>query len=97
MRGGTSQKADVIVRRKRDGQLVLIEAKAVGVQVDAFKRVKECCDKSRDWKSNAQLGDVVVVAVIAGFFAQQNLDALKTAGAAIVWEHRLTDLSEVLR
>ena len=27
----------------------------------------------------------------------QNLHALKTAGAAIVWEHRLTDLAEVLR
>ena len=96
VRGGTSQKADVIVRRKRDGQLVLIEAKAVGVQLDAFKRVKECCDKARDWKSNEQLGEVVVVAVIAGFFVEQNLHALKNAGAAIVWEHRLTDLAELL-
>lgn len=97
VRGSTSQKADVIVRRKRDGQLILIEAKAVGVQLDAFKRVKECCDKARDWKSNAQLGNVVVVAVIAGFFVDQNLHALKTSGAAIVWEHRLSDLEDLLR
>ena len=97
VRGGTSQKADVIVRRKQDGQLVLIEAKAVGVQLDAFKRVKESCDKARDWKSNEQLGEVVVVAVIAGFFVEQNLHALRNAGAVIVWEHRLTDFEEVLR
>ena len=96
VRGITSQKADVIVRRKRDGQLVLIEAKAVGVQVDAFKRVKECCDKARDWRRNDRLGEVVVVAVIAGFFAPQNLNALDEAGAMVVWEHRLTDLTELL-
>jgi len=94
--GSTSQKADLAVRRKKDGKLFLIEAKAVGVQVDAFKRVKECCDKVRDWKQNSKLGKIEVISVIAGFFSEANLTALKKAGAHIVWEHNLGKLGNVI-
>lgn len=92
VRGRTSQKADLVVRRKKDGGLIVIEAKAVGVLLDAFKRVKECCDKSRDWHQNNKLGDLTILAVIAGFFSETNLDALAGAGVSVVWEHRLEDL-----
>lgn len=92
VRGQTSQKADLVVRSRETGKLVLIEAKAVGVQVDAFKRVKECCDKSRDWSLGAPLGEIDVVAVVAGFFAPANIEALEAAGVSVVWEHRLSDL-----
>ncbi len=94
--GGTSQKADFIVRKKQGGQLTLIEAKAVGVQVDAYKRIKECCDKSRDWSSNKDFGDMQTVAVIAGFFNPKNIDALIRANIAIIWEHRLSDFGQIL-
>jgi hypothetical protein len=96
VKGATLQKADLIVRRKRDGKLILLEAKAVGVQVDAFKRVKECCDKARDWQSNPRLGKPEVVVVIGGFFAEQNLSALSQANVHIVWEHNLDGLREFL-
>ena len=99
VRGGipdASDSADVIVRRNGDEQLVLIEAKAVGVEADAAKRVKECCHKANVWRSNEQLGEVVVVAVIAGLFAPSNLQTLQNASVVIIWEHRLTDLAELL-
>lgn len=90
------QKADLIVRRKLDGKLVLLEAKAVGVQVDAFKRIKECCDKARDWKSNPDLAQPEVIAVIGGFFVEQNLVALHQADVLAVWEHDLNSLHQYL-
>jgi hypothetical protein len=96
VRGGTVQKADLAVRRRGDGRLVLIEAKAVGVQVDAFKRVKECCDKARDWRSNRQLGAPLVVAVLGGFFVERNLEALAKAQVAVAWEHDLDSLRAAL-
>lgn len=92
VKGATNQKADLIVRRKLDGKLFLLEAKAVGVQVDAFKRIKECCDKARDWKSNADLADPQTIAVIGGFFVEQNLAALHQANVFAVWEHDLNSL-----
>jgi hypothetical protein len=96
VKGGTMQKADLIIRRKLDGTLFLLEAKAVGVQVDAFKRIKECCDKARDWKSNADLADPEVIAVIGGFFVEQNLAALHHAKVLVVWEHDLNGLHQYL-
>jgi hypothetical protein len=96
VRGGSSQKADLIVRSRSSQRLVLIEAKAVGVQLDAFKRVKECCDKARDWRGKLELGRPFVVAVIAGFFAEVNLETLVKAGVEVVWEHRLKDLEAFL-
>ncbi len=95
--GRTDQKADLVIRTRNTGRIVLIEAKAVGVKVDAFKRVKECCDKSRDWCQNEALGDVDVVAVIGGFFASTNIEALEAAGVTVIWEHRLSDLASHLQ
>ena len=66
--GRTRQKADLIVRSKKSKKLVLIEAKAVGVEIDSTKRIKECCDKANDWKSGRDLNNPVVATVIAGFF-----------------------------
>lgn len=96
VKGATLQKADLLVRRKKDGKLFLLEAKAVGVQVDAFKRTKECCDKARDWKINPELRQPEVIAVIGGFFAEQNLSALAQANVHIVWEHDLDILRQHL-
>jgi hypothetical protein len=91
--GLTRQKADLAFRSRRSGKLVLIEAKAVGVELDATKRIKECCDKARDWRLSAKLKNPEIVAVIAGFFTLQNISNLEASGVHVVWEHRLDDLA----
>ena len=96
VRGVSSQKADLVVRSRTSRRLLLIEAKAVGVQLDAFKRVKECCDKARDWRGSAELDRPLVVAVIAGFFVETNIQTLVKAGVEVVWEHRLSDMEVLL-
>lgn len=95
--GRTRQKADLVVRSKRDKKLVLIEAKAVGVEIDSTKRIKECCDKANDWRSSSRLNGPAVVAVIAGFFGPTGIHNLEASGIQVIWEHRLTDLRAILQ
>lgn len=92
VRGRTTQKADIVVRSKTSKRLVLIEAKAVGVEIDATKRIKECSDKASDWRSSVGLDSPIIVAVIAGFFTKNNISNLESSGINVVWEHRLSDL-----
>ena len=96
VQGRTRQKADLAVRSKRTKRLVLIEAKAVGVEIDATKRIKECCDKAGDWQSAPPLDAPDVVAVIAGFFNPTGLANLRASKIHVVWEHRLADLGKLL-
>ncbi|HRG77616.1 MAG TPA: XamI family restriction endonuclease [Leptospiraceae bacterium] len=96
VKGRTLQKADLIIRSKKSNKIILVEAKAVGVELDATKRTKECCDKANDWKSSKLLDNPKIIAVIGGFFSESNLENLELSGIQIVWEHRLSDLSEFL-
>lgn len=96
VQGRTRQKADLIVRSKKTKKLVLIEAKAVGVEIDSTKRIKECCDKASDWKAGSQLAKPIVIAVIAGFFTETGIKNLNASNVNVIWEHRLTDLSKIL-
>jgi hypothetical protein len=96
VQGRTRQKADLIARSKSTKRLVLIEAKAVGVEIDSTKRIKECCDKAGDWKSSKKLNQPVVIAVIAGFFNSTGIGNLRAFRIKIVWEHRLSDLRGLL-
>lgn len=96
VRGRTRQKADAVCRSRRSGQLVLIEAKAVGVELDATKRIKECCDKASDWRSSSSLGTPQIVSVIAGFFNETNIENLEASQIHIVWEHDLNRLCELI-
>jgi hypothetical protein len=95
VKGRTVQKADIVFRSRKSKKLVLVEAKAVGVEIDATKRIKECCDKSNDWSSSLDLRSPVVVAVIAGFFTPSNISNLEASRVLVVWEHRLNDLRKV--
>lgn len=94
VRGRTIQKADVVFRSKKSKKLVLVEAKAVGVEIDATKRIKECCDKANDWGAGAKLQSPDIVAVIAGFLTENNLENVTASGVDVVWEHRLSDFEE---
>ncbi len=96
VKGRTRQKADLAVRSKKSKRLVLIEAKAVGVELDATKRIKECCDKAGDWLSASALGSPDVVAVIAGFFNSTGIANLHASKIHVVWEHRLADLGKLV-
>lgn len=96
VKGRTRQKADLIVRSKKTKKLVLIEAKAVGVELDSTKRIKECCDKANDWKSGRNLDKPVVATVIAGFFTSTGIQNLLASRISVIWEHRLPDLSKIL-
>ncbi len=96
VKGRTIQKADLVCRSKRNLKLVLIEAKAVGVEIDATKRVKECCDKASDWSSSTDLSSPIVVSLIAGFFAQNNIDNLEASNIFVIWEHDMSKFSKIL-
>ncbi len=96
VKGRTVQKAEVAFRSHRTHRLVLIEAKAVGVELDATKRIKECCDKANDWSSAANLSSPQIVAVIAGFFTQRNISNLEASGVHVVWEHDMGELADRL-
>lgn len=96
VQGRTRQKADLIARSKKTKKLVLIEAKAVGVEIDSTKRIKECCNKADDWQSGPTLNTPVVVTVIAGFFNTTGIENLQASNIEVVWEHRLSDLGKVL-
>jgi hypothetical protein len=94
VKGRTTQKADVVFRSKKSKKLVLVEAKAVGVEIDATKRIKECCDKANDWVSSTDLRSANIVTVIAGFFTLNNIANLEASRVHVVWEHRLAGLEE---
>ena len=94
VKGRTTQKADVVFRSKRNKGVVLIEAKAVGVELDATKRIKECSNKAEDWRASRLLESPKVVAVIAGFFTKTNIEDLHGSGIQIVWEHELKEMEK---
>lgn len=95
VKGRTIQKADLVLRSKKTKKLVLIEAKAVGVELDATKRIKECCDKANDWMSRDSLKDSEIIALIAGFFTESNIANLSASGVTVVWEHHLATIEDV--
>lgn len=96
VKGRTVQKADLVVHQRSGKRLILIEAKAIGVELDAYKRVKECCDKAGDWKTNPRLGTPLVAAVVAGFLTETNVKTLQAAGVHVIWEHDLGKISEIV-
>lgn len=96
VKGRNVQKADLVVRLKKSGKLLLIEAKAIGVRIDAFKRIKECREKFDDWKS--QFGnDIECAVVLSGFVPQKEYESLLNEGGLVFWEHDIDGLSQYLR
>lgn len=96
VRGRNMQKADIIIRLKQSKRLLLIEAKAIGVRIDAFKRIKECREKFDDWKQS--FGDKVEVGVVlSGFIPEKEYQSLIEEGAHVFWEHRENDLYEYIK
>lgn len=96
VQGRNVQKADIVVRLKHSKRLLLIEAKAIGVRIDAFKRIKECREKFDDWKQS--FGDSVEVGVVlSGFIPEREYMSLIEEGAHVFWEHRENDLYDYIK
>ncbi len=95
IQGRNVQKADLVVRLKGSNKLLLIEAKAIGVRIDAFKRIKECREKFDDWKQT--FGDAVEVGVVlSGFIPEREYQSLIDEGIHVFWEHKENDLYEFI-
>jgi hypothetical protein len=88
VQGRSTQKADFAIRLKKSKKLMLLEAKAVGVKIDAFKRMKECREKADDWYSHFGK-EVICGTVIAGFIPISEVQTLLNSNLEVFWEHRL--------
>ena len=95
IQGRNVQKADIVVRLNHSRKLLLIEAKAIGVRIDAFKRIKECREKFDDWKQT--FGSQVEVGVmLSGFMPEREVQSLLDEGAHVFWEHKEHELYDYL-
>lgn len=86
--GINTQKADIAVRLKNSRKLLLIEAKAIGVRIDAFKRVKECREKFSDWRQSFGRNSVVYGALLSGFIPESECQSILAEGGIVFWEHK---------
>jgi len=91
---GDDQKADFVTRPARD-EILFLEAKAVGVKLDSYKRIKEIRNKESDWRDgfpNARGG-----AVVAGWIPESQIETLLGDDIDVFWEHRLDSLQDYLQ
>ncbi len=89
------EKADIVVRLKKSKQLVLIEAKAIGVRVDAFKRIKECREKFSNWQEHFG-SKAIMGTILSGFIPLSQYDTLLATNSQVFWEHRPQDFFDFL-
>ena len=93
--GRSIQKADLVVRLKKSKKLLIIEAKAIGVRIDSYKRIKECREKFDDWTQtfgdNAEVG-----VVLSGFIQESEVTSLIKEGVHLFWEYSGKDLYDYL-
>lgn len=88
VQGINVQKADIVIRLKKSKKLLLIEAKAIGVRIDAFKRIKECREKFNDWKQAFGRNGAVYGALLSGFIPMSECRSINEDGGMIFWEHK---------
>lgn len=91
---GDDQKADFVARPGRD-ELLFLEAKAIGVKIDSYKRIKEIRNKESDWRAgfpNARVG-----AAVAGWIPDSQIETLHGDDIEVFWEHRLDSLKKYLQ
>jgi len=91
---GDEQKADFVARPAED-ELLFLEAKAIGVKIDSYKRIKEIRNKESDWRSgfpNARVG-----AAVAGWIPASQIETLLGDDIGVFWEHRLDSLQNYLQ
>jgi hypothetical protein len=90
---GDDQKADFVARLAKD-EILFLEAKAIGVKIDSYKRIKEIRNKESDWRAgfpNARVG-----AAIAGWIPVSQIETLLGDSIEVFWEHRLDSLQDYI-
>jgi hypothetical protein len=90
---GDDQKADFVARPAKD-EILFLEAKAVGVKIDSYKRVKEIRNKESDWRSG--FPEARVGAAVAGWIPASQIETLLGDDIDVFFEHRLDVLRDYL-
>lgn len=89
-----TRKADVVVRLP-DRRLLLIECKVSNSSLNSVKRINnDAAIKAQKWRDEFGPRNVVPMAVLSGVFKVSNLEQAQEGNLALVWAHRLTDLTE---
>lgn len=91
---GDDQKADFVARLAKD-EILFLEAKAIGVKIDSYKRIKEIRNKESDWRAgfpNAKVG-----AAVAGWIPDSQIETLLGDDIEVFWEHRLDSLQDYIQ
>lgn len=89
-------RADLVIRLY-DRRAMPVECKSSNSAVNSFKRINhEALGKARAWIAAFGSRQIVPVAVISGVFNPANLETAQTEGLALIWSHRLDDLTELI-
>ena len=88
------KKADVLARLP-DDRMLPIECKVSNSAVNSFKRLNhETVSKATSWTGSFGTANVVPSAVLSGVYSPTNVLNAQTAGVAIFWSHRISDLGD---
>lgn len=84
-----SRKADVPVRLF-DGRLMPIECKVSNSELNSVKRINnDAAVKTKTWKVEFGINQVVPVAMLSGVFKVSNLVQAQSEGLTMFWAHKL--------
>ena len=74
-----------------------LECKVSNSAVNSFKRINhEAAGKARAWLAGFGNRQTMPGAVISGVFNPANLETAQAEGLAIIWSHRLSDLTDFI-
>lgn len=88
-----SKEADFAIKN-RDDNLILIEAKMSGTEINFHKRRKEMIDDYNDWTDGRP--ESRIVGVIGGVIDTSDVEQLEEVGIKVFWDHELDGLSEFI-
>ena len=69
-------------------KVTFCRGKAIGVRIDAFKRIKECREKFNDWRQAFGKNGAVYGALLSGFIPESECRSINEDGGMIFWEHK---------
>lgn len=87
--GSSRQKADFIIKTE-SGDTIFMEAKAIGVKLDSYKRIKEIRNKAADWQKTYP--ESHVCATLSGWIPVGQIESLLEDDIDVFWEHQLDQL-----
>jgi hypothetical protein len=85
-----NKEADFAIKN-HDSELILIEAKMSGTEINFHKRRKEMIDDYNDWTDFRPRSRII--GVIGGVIDTSDVERLEEVGIKMFWDHELDDLS----